>query len=200
MSADHTSLTSPALESTGRPDFMVLSTMRTPPVHLIRSRMSIGEDVNVPGPGAYDARIEWRGNAVRWRPDVEPRSPTKRGTSACDESPVRSQLSSRGTTIGPKLLTKPPDTPGPGSYSPRVSDARVSPRISCTFGVGHDVKSPRSKLVTPGPGTYDPLSPRTNTVQLKSRLQLSTFETPGPGQYEHKPYVGTGLAKTIGTK
>lgn len=198
-------MTSPSRESTvtmrtEQPSFMALSTIPSSPAPLIRSRGTIPEDLAVPGPGSYEISSEWKGNAIPWRPDsVRGRgSPSKEYPQ--ELSPVRSQLSTRSTSFGAKLHTTLTETPGPCSYSPRLLDGRVSPRITCTFGSTRRDVSPRSKLQTPGPGAYDAWRPRGDGVSLKGRLRISTFETPGPGQYSTKSTIGTGLSKTIGTK
>lgn len=183
-----------------RPSYMALSTVRSPPSPRVRSRDTPPRGLDVPGPGSYDIRSEWTGNALSWRPAVK--TPGGRhDLPPVETSPVRSLLSSRSTSFGPKLSSKLVETPGPGTYSPRTQDGKISPRISCTFGQGHGTG--RWKDLTesfPGPGSYDPSPERCATTSLKSRLALSTFEVPGPGQYNIKSPMGTGRSVTIGAK
>ena len=202
-------MTSPSRHSMGglsavsdRPSYLALSTIRSPPSPRIRSRGTVQEGLCVPGPGTYTIHTEWKGNALYWRQDVHKmRSMPLKDLPATELSPVRSQLSSRTTSFGPKLGSTLTETPGPCTYSPRNIEGKVSPRIACTFGQGHGegISSPRYQV--PGPGTYEPQgSDKKPSITLKGRLSISSFEVPGPGQYNSTSQIGTGLAKTIGSK
>jgi hypothetical protein len=182
-----------------RPSYTVLSTIRSPQTPLVRSRGTPPHALDVPGPGSYELRNEWKGNAISWRPAIKP--PHRDDLPPIETSPVRSQLSSRATSMGTKLGTKLVETPGPGTYSPRSSYGKISPRIACTFGEGHGSGGWKNLTEAfPGPGTYDPTPAKGATIALKSRLNVSSFDGPGPGQYSLKSPMGTGRSITIGEK
>lgn len=199
-------MTSPARSHSSRAEsrspLEVLSTVKSPPVPLLRSRIEmVGQDRN-PGPGAYDISSPWKGNAVPWRPDVfQPKVVNPRDLPPVEEVPVKSQLSKRAPTIGLKLNTPALDYPGPGDYDPKLPSGKSSPRIQCTFGCAHGEGTVKNKLIVPGPGSYDPVdvrAPSPRSVALKSRLSVKSPDHPGPGHYDHKDLIGTGLSSTFG--
>jgi hypothetical protein len=169
------------------------------PAPVIRSRLEMQSFESLPGPGAYDQSTKWKGNAISWRPATS--------IALSDEQPVPSKLdikhpTGRSATLSFRLkpLTKE-SYPGPGSYeldgqfSP-YKLRTVSPRG--TFGSGR--QSARDTEKTPGPGAYigTEVSPRRAAgYSLKGRLAVSVADAPGPGQYDHKDFVGTGLAASF---
>ena len=170
------------------------------PAPVIRSRIEVDNVDNYPGPGMYDQNTKWKGNAVAWRPATN--------ITLKDEQPVPSALEikfapARSTTMSFRLkpLTKE-NIPGPGAYE---IDGQFSPYRQRaftprgTFGSGR--ASTRDTEKTPGPGAYlgSELSPRSRLAgpSLKGRLAVPTTEVPGPGAYDHKGHMGTGLTASF---
>lgn len=95
-------------------------------------------------------------------------------------------------------------TPGPGIYSPNLSDKRKAPQYGFGTGSKHS-KLNRDKVQTPGAGSYNPNA--NTTLQSNAKWGIGTGtrrplsaqnKNPGPGTYAPKndnggPKYGFGI-------
>jgi len=162
-----------------------------------------------PGPGMYGVRPTSAFNrdsgpkyafGTAGRDELNAMSRTLPGPGAYDNKGIF-ESPSKGATIG----SRRPDSamftsgryPGPGAYTPSLSDKKGSP----AFRIGSASRDTRERAGAPGPGAYEP-----QNLRGKQNVRIGTSvrdplnrsgNTPGPGSYDYSQKVGAGGPKYI---
>ena len=164
------------------------------PKYSMRLKPDLYRRNEIPGPGAYDGRIESVGHKnPEWKigKETRDRKVGDGGAPGPGHYPNERRLGQKGTRFGTSQRGKSAGTegvPGPGNYHP---DSEIDYRVKKKFGKTFGLKSEYGKFnENPAPGAYDPELKQARPSNPKYGFGSATRDdgskngNPAPGTYD----------------
>lgn len=177
---------------------------KSPSFSVSKSKRIPDANQTIPGPGSYEVK---RPSSAQpsYKFGSEAKSLSFRARNNQSPGPgtynLKSTLSRLSFSMSAKFIDTVKDTPGPGTYTPVLSNR--SPSYNIGKGQRHDFT--RESKDNPGPGAYDHLasterknsSPGPKFSQERRRTMSVGDDLPGPGSYNPPSKLSEGPLYSI---